>query len=87
MGTSLFYYLVVVLYRVPTHPVLIGSLAMLWGYLRSWFKGLPRYDDLEFRRFMRCYQYACLRMDKRAATARVNAERAHLWHANSDTDQ
>jgi glycosyltransferase involved in cell wall biosynthesis len=88
MGTSLFYYVVVVLYRVPTYPVLIGSLAMLWGYLRSWFKGLPRYDDLEFRRFLRRYQYACLRMGKRAATARVNAERAHLWHANhSDTDR
>ena len=56
---------------------------MLWGYLRSWLKGLPRYDDLEFRRFLRSYQHACLRMGKRAATARVEAERAHLWHASA----
>ncbi len=55
---------------------------MLWGYLGSWLKGLPRYDDLEFRSFLRAYQHACLRIGKRAATARVNAERAHLWHAN-----
>jgi poly-beta-1,6-N-acetyl-D-glucosamine synthase len=82
MGTSPFYYLAVVIYRVPTYPMLIGSVAMLWGYLRSWLKGLSRYDDLEFRRFLRSYQHACLRLGKRAATARVNAERAHLWYAS-----
>ena len=55
---------------------------MLWGYLRSWLKGLPRYDDQEFRRFLQAYQHACLRSGKRAATARVDTERAHLWHAS-----
>jgi hypothetical protein len=37
---------------------------------------------MEFRRFLRSYQKACLRLGKRAATARINAERAQLWHAN-----
>jgi poly-beta-1,6-N-acetyl-D-glucosamine synthase len=82
MGTSPLYHLAVVVYHLPAYPVLIGSVAMLWGYLRSWLKGLPRYDDLEFRRFLRSYQHACLRMGKRAATARINAERAPLWHAS-----
>jgi poly-beta-1,6-N-acetyl-D-glucosamine synthase len=82
MGTSPFYYLAVAIYRLPTYPVLIGSVAMLWGYFSSWLKGLPRYDDLEFRSFLRSYQHACLRLGKRAATARVNADRAHLWHAS-----
>lgn len=82
MGTSPLYYLAVAIYRLPAHPALIGSAAMLWGYLRSWLKGLPRYEDLEFRRFLRSYQHACLRMGKRAATARVEAERAHRWHAS-----
>src|SRR5260370_2655094 len=81
MGTSPLYYLTVALYRLTTYPCLIGSVAMLWGYLRSWLKQLPRYDDPEFRRFLRSYQHACLRMGKRAATARFDAERAHLWHA------
>jgi biofilm PGA synthesis N-glycosyltransferase PgaC len=85
MGTSPLYYLAVIIYRLPTYPVLFGSVAMLWGYLRSWLKGLPRYDDVEFRRFLRSYQHACLRMGKRAATARLNAERAHLWHASRPT--
>jgi glycosyltransferase involved in cell wall biosynthesis len=81
MGTSPLYYLAVITYRLSAYPVLIGSIAMLWGYLRSWLKGLPRYDDIEFRRFLRSYQHACLRLGKRAATARVSDERAHAWHA------
>jgi poly-beta-1,6-N-acetyl-D-glucosamine synthase len=82
MGTSPLYYLIVATYRLPAHPALIGSLAMLWGYFRSWLKGLPRYDDMEFRRFLRAYQHACLLSGKRAATARFEAERAELWYSN-----
>ncbi len=75
------YYLTVAAYRLPAHPMLIGSIAMLWGYLGSWLRGLPRYDDVEFRRFLCSYQHACLRMGKWAATAMVEAQRAPLWHA------
>jgi glycosyltransferase involved in cell wall biosynthesis len=82
MGTSPIYHLAVVFYRLPAYPVLVGSAAMLWGYLRSWLKGLPRYDDVEFRRFLRSYQHTCLLMGKRAATTRINVERAHIWHAS-----
>jgi poly-beta-1,6-N-acetyl-D-glucosamine synthase len=86
MGTSPLYYLAVVIYHLPAYPVLIGSAAMLWGYFRSWLKRLPRYDDVEFRRFLRSYQLACLRMGKRAATARINAERAQVWRASHPTE-
>jgi biofilm PGA synthesis N-glycosyltransferase PgaC len=82
MGTSPLYYVAVAIYRLPARPVLIGSVAMLWGYLTSWFKALPRYDDPEFRRFLRSYQRACLCMGKRAATFRTDVGRAHLWHAS-----
>ncbi len=85
MGTSPLYYLTVAIYRLPAHPMLIGSIAMLWGYLGSWLKCLPRYDDGEFRRFLRSYQHACLRMGKWAATAMVEAQRASLWHARHAT--
>jgi glycosyltransferase involved in cell wall biosynthesis len=81
MGTSPLYYVAVVIYHLPAYPVFIGSVAMLWGYVGSWLKHLPRYDDLEFRSFLRSYQHACLRMGKLAATAQVNTERARLWHA------
>ncbi len=81
MGTSPLYYLVVAAYRLPAHPPVVGSVAMLWGYLTSWLKRLPRYDDLEFRRFLRSYQHLCLRKGKHAATAQVNDEQAHVWQA------
>lgn len=81
MGTAPLYYLATVMYRLPAYPMLIGSAAMLWGYLKSWLNGLPRYDDLEFRRFLRSYQYACLRMGKHAATAYFNVKRAPNWYA------
>ena len=82
MGTSPVYHLAVVVYRLGSYPVLLGSAAMLWGYLKSWCKGLPRYDDPEFRRFLRSYQHACLCRGKRAATARFDAERATIWHTS-----
>lgn len=81
MGTSPIYYLAVAAYRVPKHPPVIGSAAMLWGYFKSWWAGVPQYGDSEFRNFLRSYQSACLRRGKRAATARFEAEREKLWHA------
>jgi glycosyltransferase involved in cell wall biosynthesis len=81
MGTAPLYYLAVALYRLPKHPVGWGSAAMLWGYLSSKLKGAPRYDDPEFRRFLRRYQHLCLRMGKTAATRKVNDERASVWRS------
>ena len=79
MGTSPLYYLAVAAYRVPKHPVLYGSLGMLWGYLSSAMRRAPRYEEPGFRPFLRRYQHACLRMGKKAATAMVNAAQAPVW--------
>ena len=80
MGSSPLYFVASALYRLPRHPVLYGSVAMLWGYFSSALKRVPRYDDLEFRRFLRSYQLGCLLQGKRAATAKVTAARAAVWH-------
>ena len=58
-------YIAAALHRLPAHPVLIRTVAILPGYLGSWFKGLLRYD-LEFGCFFRSYQRTCLRIAKRA---------------------
>jgi glycosyltransferase involved in cell wall biosynthesis len=79
MGTSPLYYLAVAAFRLPKHPVLFGSIAMLWGYWSSRVKRLPRYDDPEFRRFLRRYQHSCLLVGKAAATRRLNEEMAGVW--------
>jgi glycosyltransferase involved in cell wall biosynthesis len=87
MGTSPTYFVASALLRLPRHPVLVGTAAMLWGYARSAARGAPRYDDLEFRRFLRRYQRLALLVGKRAATRRLNAEGALTWqrtHAPED---
>ena len=81
MGTSPLYYLAVAVSRLSRHPPVYGSAAMLWGYFSSAVRGAPRYDDGEFRRFVRRYQHLALRMGKRAGTQRINDERAALWEA------
>lgn len=38
----------------------MGGLAMMWGYLTSWFKRVPRFEDEALSVFIRKYQWACL---------------------------
>lgn len=85
MGTSPLYHVTVAIYRLPAYPAVLGSVAILWGYFRSWLRGLPRYDDFEFRKFLRSYQHACLRLGKKNATVKFNAERAAIWRARNIT--
>ncbi len=54
---------------------------MLWGYFSSAARRAPRYDDAEFRRFVRRYQHLALVVGKRAATRKIVAERAAVWRA------
>jgi poly-beta-1,6-N-acetyl-D-glucosamine synthase len=72
MGTAPLYYLASAVFRAREHPAVLGSLAMLWGYVRSAFKGLPRYDEPGFRPF---------RQGKAAATARLNDQQRATWDA------
>ena len=81
MGTSPLYYLASAAFRLFEYPVLIGSAAMLWGYTKGAFTGVPRHGSREFRRFVRRYQHACLAQGKKAATAALNAQQAAVWHA------
>ncbi len=86
MGTAPLYYIASAAYRAFEHPVLVGSVAMLWGYTRSALTGVPRYGDQEFRQFLRDYQYACLRHGKAAATARLNARQESTWRRSHDAN-
>jgi hypothetical protein len=67
MGTGFLFMLASALSRMNQRPYVIGSLAMLWGYLRSALRRLPRYENPEFRRFLRRYQRRALVVGKRRA--------------------
>lgn len=72
MGTSLPFMTASVAFRMTRPPVVLGGLAMWWGFVKAMLTGQSRYDDLEFRRFLRKYQWAALRRGKAAATAAID---------------
>jgi glycosyltransferase involved in cell wall biosynthesis len=75
MGTGPLYMLASAAYRLTDRPYVLGSLAILWGWLRSALKGEPRYDDREFRRFLQRYQRRALLVGKRRAIAAIHREK------------
>jgi hypothetical protein len=81
MGTGVCYIIASAAFRILHPPVLIGSIAVLWGYFKSMLAGRPRYGDAAFRQFLRDYQWACLFKGKRVATAALNARQAGAWRA------
>lgn len=81
MGTSLIYMTASALFRMTRPPLLIGGMAMWWGYIRSMLEQTPRYGDDEFRRFLRRYQWRCLFLGKAEATRRLNDAQQDQWRA------
>ena len=79
MGTGLVYMTLSALYRTTRPPLVVGGLAMLWGYVRSMIGGAERLTDPAFRRFLRKYQWACLFHGKRKATERYDQQGARRW--------
>jgi biofilm PGA synthesis N-glycosyltransferase PgaC len=81
MGTGPIYMTTSALFRMTRPPLFVGGLGMLWGYFMSMAARRPRYDDLEFRRFLRSYQHRCLLVGKARATRTLNERTAYLWKA------
>lgn len=75
MGTGFMYMLASALFRIAEKPYVLGSLAMLWGWLRSALGKLPRYSDPEFRRFLRRYQWRALLLGKKSAIEEIHREK------------
>jgi poly-beta-1,6-N-acetyl-D-glucosamine synthase len=71
MGTGFVFMTASALSRLNQKPYVLGSLAMLWGWLKSAAQRKPRYADREFRRFLRRYQNRVLLFGKQRALGRV----------------
>ena len=67
MGTGPVFMLASALFRLNQKPYVLGSGAMMWGWLKAALQGKPRYEDLNFRRFLRRYQWRALLLGKRRA--------------------
>jgi glycosyltransferase involved in cell wall biosynthesis len=83
MGTTPIYMLASALYRMTRPPLIVGGVAMLYGYFNSMVKGAPRYGDADFRAFLRKYQWACLVKGKMKATVLLTERLAPHWRPGS----
>ena len=79
MGTGLGFMTASAVFRLRRPPAVVGSAAMWWGYVRAMLSGQRRYEDLEFRRFLRRYQRACLFRGKRRAVADFEKAGEAVW--------
>lgn len=79
MGTTPAYMLASAIYRMTRPPLFVGGVAMLWGYLQSTITRKPRYDDPEFRQFLRRYQRLSLLQGKNRTTRRLETQLASRW--------
>jgi hypothetical protein len=75
MGTGFLFMAASALYRINKKPYVLGSLAMLWGYVKSALQGKPRYEDAAFRKFLRKYQWRALLVGKKRALEEIYREK------------
>jgi hypothetical protein len=76
MGTGLLFMLASAIYRMNEKPYVLGSLAMLWGWIKSALERKPRYEDPAFREFLRRYQMRALLDGKRRAIDELHRRQA-----------
>lgn len=73
MGSSPLYALAVSVFRAVERPMLIGGLGILVGYFDAMVRRLPRYQDPEYRAFLRRYEHCSLLFGKRRTMERYHA--------------
>jgi len=71
MGTSFLYLALSAISRMNQKPHVLGSLAMMWGWIKSALKGMPRYENPEFRGFLRQYQKRVMLVGKARAIQEI----------------
>jgi glycosyltransferase involved in cell wall biosynthesis len=79
MGSAPAYFLASAVRRLAQEPYVIGAATMLWHYFKAWWRNEPRYDDLEFRKFLRSYQRRALLFGKRRTIAAIERQTAARW--------
>jgi glycosyltransferase involved in cell wall biosynthesis len=87
MGTGPVYMTASALYRMTRPPLVVGGVAMLWGYFRSMLERRDRFEYPGFRSFLRRYQRDCLFRSKARATSELNARQAALWNPPAPVPQ
>jgi glycosyltransferase involved in cell wall biosynthesis len=83
MGSALYYVAAVAVYRMLEKPYIIGGWGILWGYLKAMFAGKPRFENKEFRIFLRRFELQSLLFGKRRTVNRYHHQ-ISLSYQNKD---
>jgi len=73
MGTGFLFMAASAISRMNQKPYVLGSLAMLWGWMKSALARKPRYEDPAFRVFLRRYQRRVLLLGKQRALEELHS--------------
>lgn len=87
MGTSFIYMFASVVFRLNKKPYVMGSLATLWGYIKSAFTRVERLDDPKMIKLMRRFQWSCLINGKTKAVAKINNKTSANWNPEKEVYQ
>jgi biofilm PGA synthesis N-glycosyltransferase PgaC len=79
MGSSPIFVLASAIFRIQFRPILIGSLAMLWGYLKAALVGEEQFPNADFRRELRRYQWSAILHGKAGAVRRAEERGECRW--------
>lgn len=79
IGAAPLFVFATAIYRITHKPAVIGSLATAWGYVRAWLRGAPRYEDREFRRFLRRYHRGILLRGKARTVQMLDGQTSTVW--------
>ena len=71
LGTIPVFMVASALFRMNKRPYVVGATAMLWGYLKAWFGGVPRFDAPGYLAFVRGYQLRALVFGKNRAAEQM----------------
>jgi glycosyltransferase involved in cell wall biosynthesis len=74
MGSALYYVAAVAFYRMFEKPYIIGGWGIFWGYLKAMVAGAPRFENEEFRKFLRRFELLALLRGKRRTLNRYNQQ-------------
>ena len=78
MGTGFIFMVASSIYRMNEKPYVFGGLAMLWGWVLSAIRGAQRYEDTDFRRYLRQYQRRALFIGKKKAIQEIRLRNGQL---------
>jgi biofilm PGA synthesis N-glycosyltransferase PgaC len=75
MGTGFMFMVASAVSRLNQKPRVLGSLAMIWGWVKSALRREPRFQDPEFRQFLHRYQWRVLCVGKKRALEGLHGDK------------